>query len=240
MPTFLERTPHGWRQRLLPTTTTGEGPPGVLVDGVWVGLDLGQAADYSALCVVQRRRDPAVATRDDPSPLPPPPEYHVRHLQRWRLQTPYPDIVRDVVQLMGNPVLGPPGLANLIVDATGVGPPVVDLLLAAGLGKQLVACTITAGNQVSMPAPGEVHAPKRDLVSALSVLLQTQRLKIAPALPEAATLTRELESFQVRISAAGRDTYGAWREGAHDDLVLAVALAVWAGEKGLPGRTRFY
>ena len=25
------------------------------------------------------------------------------------------------------------------------------------------------------------------------------------------------------------DSYGAWREGAHDDMVLAVAIAVWWG-----------
>jgi hypothetical protein len=48
------------------------------------------------------------------------------------------------------------------------------------------------------------------------------------SLPEAVTLTRELESFQVKITESAHDTYGAWREGAHDDLVLAVALALWA------------
>ncbi len=48
----------------------------------------------------------------------------------------------------------------------------------------------------------------------------------------AATLTRELLAFQVKISAeTAHDSYGAWREGAHDDLVLAVALALWAGER---------
>jgi len=30
---------------------------------------------------------------------------------------------------------------------------------------------------------------------------------------------------------AGHDSYGAWREGAHDDLLLSVALACWAAEK---------
>jgi hypothetical protein len=30
---------------------------------------------------------------------------------------------------------------------------------------------------------------------------------------------------------AGRDSYGAWREGTHDDLLLAVALSCWAAEK---------
>lgn len=35
----------------------------------------------------------------------------------------------------------------------------------------------------------------------------------------------------MKISAAGHDSYDA-REGAHDDLVLAAALACWASEKG--------
>ena len=32
-------------------------------------------------------------------------------------------------------------------------------------------------------------------------------------------------------SMAAHDIYGAWREGQHDDLVLATALAVWFGER---------
>lgn len=72
------------------------------------------------------------------------------------------------------------------------------------------------------------------LVSTIQVLLQTKRLKIAPALPEAQTLVEEMTNFQVRISQAGHDSYGAWwREGSHDDLLLAVALACWAAEKKL-------
>jgi len=40
----------------------------------------------------------------------------------------------------------------------------------------------------------------------------------------------------VRVTAAGQEeTLEAWREGPHDDLVLAVALAAWWGEKALPG-----
>jgi hypothetical protein len=73
--------------------------------------------------------------------------------------------------------------------------------------------------------------PKRDLVSVVQVALQTDKLKIAEALPEAGTLVRELQGFQVKITDAANDTYGTWREGAHDDLVLAVALALYAGKK---------
>jgi len=54
----------------------------------------------------------------------------------------------------------------------------------------------------------------------------------APVLPEAATLVQELLAFQVKLTPQGHDTYGTWREGNHDDLVLAVALTCWYGEQG--------
>jgi hypothetical protein len=52
------------------------------------------------------------------------------------------------------------------------------------------------------------------------------RLRIAPGLAEAATLTKELADYPVKISASGHDTFNA-REGQHDDLVLAVSTACW-------------
>ena len=76
--------------------------------------------------------------------------------------------------------------------------------------------------------------PKRDLVATLAVAMQQGRLKVAAVLPEAALLQEELQNFQVKMSVAGHDTYGAgddWREGVNDDLVLAVGLALWVGEQ---------
>ena len=29
----------------------------------------------------------------------------------------------------------------------------------------------------------------------------------------------------------GHDSYGAWREGTHDDLGLALAVSLWTGER---------
>jgi hypothetical protein len=75
-------------------------------------------------------------------------------------------------------------------------------------------------------------------VSALQLLLQSRRLHIARSLEHAATLVKELENFRVKITAAARETYEAWREGQHDDLVLAAALAAWMGEETLTGSVR--
>jgi hypothetical protein len=68
-------------------------------------------------------------------------------------------------------------------------------------------------------------------LGCLQVLLQTGRLKIARALPEAGVLVKEWLACHVKITTTAHDTDGAWRDGAHDDLVLAVALACWYGEQ---------
>jgi hypothetical protein len=99
---------------------------------------------------------------------------------------------------------------------------------------QFCPVTITAGHEVTLSEAGRFRVPKKELVGVLQVLLPARRLRIAQSLPEAAILAKELETFQVKITAAANEAFGAWREGQHDDLVLAVALAAWAGERGLP------
>jgi hypothetical protein len=95
------------------------------------------------------------------------------------------------------------------------------------------AVTITGGNAVTDDG-SNLHIPKRELVSALQIMLQSGALQIAAGLPLAETLRTEMKGFRVRISANGHDSYGAgddWRSAPHDDLVLAVALACWQAAK---------
>ena len=154
--------------------------------------------------------------------------YHGRHLERFPLGTPYPAIVEAVKGRMMSPLLRG---AKLVIDATGVGRPVGDMFNAAGLHQ--IAVTIVGGDTNSY-VDGMYRVPKRELVSVLQVLLQGARLKFAAELPDVPTLIRELLAFQVKITTAANDTYGAWRDGAHDDLVLAVALATWYAERVKP------
>ena len=74
----------------------------------------------------------------------------------------------------------------------------------------------------AVPRSWEAKAPAR-----------RARLKISRALPEAAQLVEELQNFKIKVTLAGNDTYEAWRESDHDDLVLAAAMAAWYGEKKL-------
>ena len=67
----------------------------------------------------------------------------------------------------------------------------------------------------------------------MQVLLQSRRLQVARGLPMASVLVRELETFRVKITSSANETFEAWRERDHDDLVLAVAMAAWVGDRGL-------
>ena len=124
--------------------------------------------------------------------------------------------------------------AWLVVDQTGVGKHVIDLLRHSGVCAEIRKVTITLGHQSSWDEHGGMLVPKKDLVSVLQVLLQGQRLKVAPSLNQAALLVAELQQFRMKLPALTDDERLAWREGMHDDLVLAVAIAAWEGEKHRP------
>jgi hypothetical protein len=64
--------------------------------------------------------------------------------------------------------------------------------------------------------------------------LQCEALRIAAGLEHGAALVAELREMRVKVTSAGNEQYGVWREGKHDDLVFAVALACWAAKKVYP------
>jgi len=200
---------------------------------LFLGLDLGQSKDYTALAVIELVPPPPVQVIEGLytvtyKPSKEPPALHVRHLERFPLGTRYPVIVQEVgnrLHALTNVNVGRP---TLIVDKTGVGAPVVDMFEAAKL--EPVAITITSGGEPNW-SHGSLNVPKRDLVSIVQTTLQTQRLRFAEALEGVTLLTQELLNFQYKLTANANDIYGAWRENTHDDMVLAVALAVWYADK---------
>lgn len=199
------------------------------------GLDLGQLSDYTALTIDEAEpscyevpyhyqdAELHVMAEANMTVEGGPVSHRIRHLERFPKGTEYPAIVERVESVLRRV----PGGCLLAVDATGVGRPVVDLLVRAGLGP--VAVTITGGSRPHGEGT-EWHVPKADLVGVLQVALQNRRLAIAKELPAAELLARELQNFKVKITAAANVTFSAWRESDHDDLVLAVALAAWLAE----------
>lgn len=211
--------------------------------GFVVGVDLGQSKDYTAIVVIERRiatETTFARARFEPIPNVVERREVVHHslvfLHRPALGTPYPKIIDQVRAILAD-LPTRPERPVLVVDATGVGRPCVDLFRKEGLDP--IALTITGGEQVNKITSRDVRVPKRILAGLLQVVLQTGRLKIAKGLPNVETLINELENFKVKISVSGNESFEAWRESVHDDLVLATAMAVWQGEHK-PEPVRFF
>jgi len=60
----------------------------------YVGLDLGHSADFTALAIVHQV--PTLTALEDDRPQK---DLHLRHLERYPLRTPYPDIAQNVATL---------------------------------------------------------------------------------------------------------------------------------------------
>ncbi len=97
--------------------------------------------------------------------------------------------------------------ALCIIDATGIGDPICQDLIRSGVS--VVPFKITSES-------------KKDIIEKLSIWIEQRRLKL---LPQQNALL-EYENFSYEMGPTGKIRYGA-RQGYHDDIVLADALAVW-------------
>lgn len=209
----------------------------------YVGLDLGQSQDYTALAVVQR------VPVYDPQAKPGKHgvELHLKHLKRYPLKSFYTDIGDQVKSLLS----GPPftddvkdgfrirkARTELIVDKTGVGTAVTDILRERGLS--FVAVTFTGlGQKVIKHGTREYSVPKQDIVAALEVPFHKGTLKVAKGLEGWWELREELRNFRRKQNArTAHISYEHWRESDHDDLVLAAALACWKATYKRKGTTK--
>jgi hypothetical protein len=211
---------------------------------VSLGLDVGQISDPTAIVVAEvqylprgrtkRERHsntiytnngPRTLTQDVDVPLLEP-EYTVRHLQRLPLGTGYLDVARKVAEiLVADPLRGRP--RRVFVDVTGVGRPVYEMVVEEVYNRPgtddvaISPITFTHGDRYDQ---SQGRLGKAYMVSRLQALLQ--RLAIhAPDTPEVRAMLEELRTYEIRIDQDGKDTYGAFKVGKHDDLATALGLA---------------
>lgn len=98
--------------------------------------------------------------------------------------------------------------ALAIVDATGIGDPIVDDLLRSGVAVEPVHLT----NEI-----------KKQIIEKLATWIELGKINILNV-PETII---ELNSFTYDISTTGKVMYNA-PAGFHDDIVISHALAVWS------------
>jgi hypothetical protein len=156
-------------------------------------------------------------------------EFRIRNLKRLERDTTYPDVVDIIARQMAKPEFR--DCSELIVDYTGVGRPIIDMLRKKNLRP--IAVTIHGGDRETQQGDAW-NVPKRDIAHAAKLFLEYGKLTFSAAIPEKEVFKTELKNFKVKISASGHDSYEAEKSGQHDDLVLAVAMACWRAAKYVP------
>ena len=192
----------------------------------FVGLDLGQARNYTAMAVLERRWHAATAQEFIASSgraYQGEYRYRVVGLDRCSLGTPYPAVVEWVKARLREYPLG--NIAAVVVDATGVGSAVMDLLKRADLGVRWIGTVIT-GNQASPVGAGATTVAGYQTVSRAEVLTGVQIAVQAKRLTVVMSECREWEALSrelVLLRLEGK------RAGVQDDLAFGLGLAIWWG-----------
>ena len=189
-----------------------------------IGIDFGFTNSYTALAMLECVERPAdhSASTSQPNPI----AYHVGHLKRFKLGTDTPEIISFVSNLMMTKSLR--GQTGLIVDASGIGLPIVKEMRRCGLNP--VPVTITASGRLTLN-----RVAKRDLMSALRLRFERGQIRIPASIKLRDELLEEFNNFTVEFSHKGNPIFSS-PAGAHNDLIIALALAVHFFENrgGLP------
>lgn len=201
------------------------------IDEWVVGADLGKSVDNTAIAVMHHTVtgtgedivDHRLKVRRERTIR----RFDLVHLQRLPLGMNYVAQAHAIGELMQREPLKS-ARAKLVIDQSGVGAGVVDLMEANGLRPMRVQ--ITAGSEQTHE--GNVYrVAKTILISKLEASMHSKELHVAAALSEAESLRDELRDFQRHVTASGANTWSA-RAGKHDDIVLAVSYGIWWATSG--------
>lgn len=188
----------------------------------FIGLDLGPVGLFTGLAVVEQRGEMGRHGHMKDT------TYAVRHLQRFPPGAPLNDWIESVTHIVKEL---PKPTPTVVVDKTAVGKAVFERIRGSIKQATVRGVSITGGSGDHTDAQGNMFVAKVDLAGLLQVLLQERRLKVSPTLEHASTLVEELQQFQIRNVSLAQTSLLEWRDRPHDDLVLAVAIAVWMAER---------
>lgn len=184
----------------------------------YYGLDLGKRQDHTALVVLEltwqygerNHATQALALH---------PKLTVRQAPRLPLDTEtisIPAFVKETTQKFAPKYGQPRTCGTLLIDATGNGHTVVELMRRENHGLRLNPVCISSGRTAKHLKDSYLSIPRTDLLTRLKLLFERKLIGIERTAPGFEVLQRELINFE---------TAGHQQE--HDDLVMALALATW-------------
>ncbi len=161
----------------------------------------------------------------------------LRHLERLPVETTYPKTVDRISTLLntseikdGEKCEG----AETVLDITGSGRAILELFARADIRPVRVRI-VGGGQREEQVKPSlDWHVPKLELIGALRVAYEAERLKMAKDLDLVETLMNELREFKMRPPRIDPSDPETWRDTEFDDLVFAVALVAWRANRYIP------
>ena len=167
-----------------------------------LGVDIGKKRDPAALVQVERRGSFC----------------HVTHVGRLPIGTPY-DQVGTAIGKIGA------GADIVVADTGGVGEAALDLVARDHPDLLLWRVVLTSGKTVKVNREERrASVPKVRLIGHIAAALRAGRL-LVDAGEVGLALLKEMHQFVARQSTRGHITMCA-ESGSHDDLVIALALAL--------------
>ena len=192
-----------------------------------VGVDVGQKRDPTAIAAVEVRYTSSNVGH-----------YFVRYIKRLKLGLLYADVATKVARLdeqlrADAQRKGKRVDITYILDSTGVGEGVSEMIINALPSADIRKCYLTGGINDSKEG-NQIKLPKTQLASTLVAALDDGRVKFPKSSKEIDAMIDELQNYEIHVSEEGRDSYGAFKVGTHDDLVTALGLACWYAERYPP------
>jgi hypothetical protein len=198
-----------------------------LIRRAYLGVDIGQASDPSAFSLCERK----VYIKRQQGEVDTYSTLHVTAFSRFKLWTPYTEIVRKLAAIVALPDLCRD--IYVIVDCTRERA-IYELMRQSPdfHDVTIIPITITGGTHVSEDAHGWYNVPEAELLSALTVSLESERLVIdrgGQGPDDEETLNQQLTHIKRKVSAKRRSV-GMSVDGTeveHDDMAFSLALGVW-------------
>jgi len=186
-----------------------------------VSVSLGTIAEPSAMVVVKPFTEPW-HPKDGKRDGDPENQFNVTWIERFPAGRPIPAVVARVCEVVSDKRLARKCTVLLDITSTGLAPR--RLFEKRGLFPYPIELTNAGAEEHTK---GMLQVPLRDVIGAAQILLQTKRLKVSDDLELAAALISDLQAFDPKPIERNSDLRG----GRNVDLVVALAVALWWGDK---------
>lgn len=206
-----------------------ERPGTVNVRSFHIGVDLGQRVDHTGFVVVEQQV--VVGQQWDPVRYAYERERRmwIRMIERVQLGQGFDEVVAETVRLSNSAELQA-GTVTTTVDATGLGIVVSEYLERSALRGTLFPVVITGGLE-GRYRKGYYPTPRTELLIGVQRAFEKEKLRVAAELPMWEALRGELLGMRKVQSARGPRFE---TQGKHDDLVFALALALFGAKMRMP------